>query len=135
MNEELKDSFDYQNEEIKKIVDLETIAITQNMLKALIQGNIDKIGFKELASKHTLPNLEKDISTKDSKFQGVFHKLTLSSLEFIKTTIPPLEQSLARINIETNNPSSAGLFLGSFVFPKVDSVLEKFSKLDKKSEK
>lgn len=132
MTQDPKKHFNYEDEEIQKNLKQQSIVITQKMLKSLIQGNIDKISFKELAERHTLPTLEKDVSEQNAQFQEIFNVLTLHCLELIKTTIPPLEQSLARINIETNNSLSAGRFLGSFVFDSVAPLVEKFTEQQKK---
>lgn len=111
-------------EVVQKVVAEAVTQITTEMVKALMSGLQENLDFKKLAEKHISPTLKEELSASDEKIQMIYQKLFLATFEHIQKNSAPLVTTFALMSHQTNNMESAGMFLGTFVLPKVNSIIE-----------
>jgi hypothetical protein len=114
---------------VQQIVSETVIQITAIMMKALMETDqTDAQGFKSLAERHVLPNLEQDINGCSTLTQKIYKKVFQATLEHIRNYSPPLRLTLEIINSQMRDPSSSGKFLGSFVYLATTSLIDRLDK-------
>ena len=112
-------------QEVQLIVSATVIKITDNIGKSLLEVNQDAPhGFKLLAEKNIVPTLEEDFKECDQTIQLIYAKVFKATLEHIRMYSEMIFMTLGLINTQTRNDQAGGQFLGSFVYPAVQTMIE-----------
>lgn len=112
-------------ESVQKIVAEATSQITQQMVRALMDGIKTNMNFKQLAEKHINVQLTDLLSNSDKKTQMVYKKLFAATLEHIQRNSPPLMMTFEQIIKQMEDTEGDKKFLGSFVFQAVAPMIKK----------
>lgn len=127
---------EFKDLEINQVVNIEAVQeevaqsvkqITVEMIKALMSGLAEGLDFKGLADKHISTTFKQELSASDEKIQMIYQKLFDATHEHIQQYSMPLTLTFGMMNQQTGNAESADMFLGSFVLPAVNSLIEKLS--------